>query len=104
MNLIANSYLIYLDLDHLLFFRPEARVVVRPKRPGFLVEAQEDKQGQKRLKFGLQSVRGQKGREIRRDLSEDSQMRCDILRQFGIMWLAPFCHLTPGRLSSFSGI
>ena len=81
-------------------------MVVRPRLPGILVEAQEDSQGQKRLKFGLQNVQDQRrrGGEIREDLSEDSKMRCDILRQFGIMWLAPFCHLNPGRFSNLSGV
>ena len=39
----------------ILFFRPEARILVRPRLPGILVEAQEDNQGQKRLKIGLQN-------------------------------------------------
>ena len=37
----------------ILFFRPEARILVRPRLPGILDKAQEDNQGQKRLKIGL---------------------------------------------------
>lgn len=75
----------------LLLQRPEARVIIRPKIPGILLETQEDKAGRKSLKFGLQKRNPRKNPK----LPEDSQMRCDILRQFGIMWLAPFCHLSP---------
>ena len=88
-------------------------MVVRPRLPGgILAGAQEDNQGQKRPKEGQKrsktglpnSGQNRRGKEIRQDLSEDSQMRCKILRQFGIMWLAPFCHLNPGRFRNFSGL
>ena len=45
------NHLNYLFLN----FRPEARILVRPRQPRILVEAQEDNQGQKRLKIGLQN-------------------------------------------------
>ena len=75
----------------LLLQRPEAKIVVRPKSPGIFLQSQKDPEGRKRLKFGL---RNPVERKKAGKLPEDSQMRCDILRQFGIMWLAPFCHLS----------
>ena len=86
----------------LLLQRPEAKIVVRPKVPGILLETETDEEGQRRLKFGL-SPNPRDGRIATRDrLSEDSRARCNILRQFGIMWLAPFCHLFPGRINSLA--
>ena len=86
----------------LLLQRPEAKIVVRPKVPGILLETETDEEGQRRLKFGL-SPKPREGRIATRDrLSEDSRARCNILRQFGIMWLAPFCHLFPGRINSLA--
>ena len=86
----------------LLLQRPEAKIVVRPKVPGILLETETDEEGQRRLKFGL-SPKPREGRIATRDrLSEDSRARCNILRQFGIMWLAPFCHLFPGRIDSLA--
>ena len=85
-----------------------------------LVETQDLERGGKRLKFGTlqqnnaaataeriaknrrtgenrQTVK--KPRIAAENLTEGSLIRCQILRQFGIMWLAPFCHRNPGRFN-----
>ena len=85
-----------------------------------LVETQDLERGGKRLKFGTlqqnnaaaiagkidknrrtgenrQTVKKQK--IAVENLTEGSLIRCQILRQFGIMWLAPFCHRNPGRFN-----
>ena len=90
----------------LLLQRPETKIIVRPKIPGIFVETEKLPRGGRRLKFGTARV-GAKGPseknrpKIAANLSEDSLMRCRILQQFGIMWLAPFCHRNPGNRLDF---
>ena len=88
----------------LLLQRPEAKIVLRAKSsPGILVETQDLERGGRRLKFGTVNAavpaenQNDSKPKIDANLPEDSVIRCQILRQFGIMWLAPFCHRNPGR-------
>jgi hypothetical protein len=91
----------------LLLARPN--VVVRAKIPGIVVET-EDLNGKRRIKFGVNlgnlgkadREKNQKGRQTVDEMAdkivsdkEEAKQRCILLRQFGIMWLAPFCHLNP---------
>ncbi len=63
----------------------------------------DDVEGVRRLKFGVKIAEtggktgGNPGEpaENAAAVDKEGRRRCEILRRFGIMWLAPFCHLNP---------